>query len=152
MRAGHFRRQHLNLQGRRVLIVEDEALVAMMFEDVLLDAGAEVIGSASSVEEALLLIETATADGGLNAAVLDINLQGAMVSPVADHLAALDVPFVFATGYGKGCDRGLHAARPLLAKPFGPDTLVTTVRDLTAGRWRPALGNGSGSAQSPPPP
>jgi len=134
MRAGHFRRQHFDLQGRRILIVEDEALVAMMFEDVLLDAGAKVIGSASSVEEALLLIETATANGGLNAAVLDINLQGAMVSPVADHLAALDVPFVFATGYGEGCDRGSHSTAPVLAKPFGLDTLVTTVRDLTAGR------------------
>ena len=134
MHARRFSRQHRSLHGRRVLVVEDEALVAMMFEDVLLDAGAEVIGPASSVEEALLLIETATAGGGVNAAVLDINLQGAMVSPVADHLAALDVPFVFTTGYGEGCDRGLHAARPLLAKPFGPDTLVTTVRDLTVGR------------------
>lgn len=134
MHAGHFRRQHLDLKGSRVLVVEDEPLVAMMFEDVLLDAGAKVIGSASSVEEALLLIETAAADGGLNAAVLDINLRGAMVSPVADHLAALDVPFVFTTGYGKGCDRGQHSAAPLLAKPFGPDALVTTVRDLTAGR------------------
>ena len=102
MHAGHFRRQHLNLQGRRVLIVEDEALVAMMFEDVLLDAGAKVIGSASSVEEALLLIETAATNGGLNAAVLDINLQGAMVSPVADHLAALDMPPAEATKLLRG--------------------------------------------------
>jgi len=104
-----------------------------MFEDVLIDAGAKVIGCASSVEEALLMIKTAAGDGGLNVAVLDINLHGAMVSPVADHLAALDVPFVFTTGYGEGCDRGPHSAAPLLAKPFGPDTLVTTVRALTAG-------------------
>ena len=137
MHAGHFRRQHLNLQGRRVLIVEDEALVAMMFEDVLLDAGAKVIGSASSVEEALLLIETAAAAGGVNAATLDINLQGEMVSPVADHLAALGVPFVFTTGYGEGCDRGPHAAAPILAKTFGPDTLVDAVRNLAAGRDAP---------------
>jgi DNA-binding response OmpR family regulator len=134
MHAGHFRTQYPNLQGKRILIVEDETLVATIFEDVLLDAGAKVIGSASSVKEALLLIETAAADGGLNAAVLDINLQGAMVSPVADHLAALDVPFVFTTGYGEGCDRGLHSAAPVLAKPFNLDTLVTTVRNLTAGR------------------
>jgi CheY-like chemotaxis protein len=134
MRAGYFRRQHLDLRGRRVLVVEDEALVAMMFEDVLLDAGAEVIGPATSVEEALLLIEAAAAGGGVHAATLDINLQGARVSPVADHLAALDVPFVFTTGYGEGCDRGLHSAAPVLAKPFGPDTLVTAVRNLTVGR------------------
>jgi DNA-binding response OmpR family regulator len=127
MHAGHFRRQHLDLQGRRVLIVEDEALVAMMFKDGLLDAGAKVIGPADCVKEALLLIETAAADGGLNAAVLDINLQGAAVSPVADRLAALGVPFVFATGYGEDCDRGLHTARPLLAKPFGLDRLVASI-------------------------
>jgi len=134
MHAGHFRRQHLDLQGRRVLVVEDEALVGMMFEDVLRDAGAEVIGPATSVEEALLLIETAAAAGGVNVATLDINLQGAMVSPVADHLAALGVPFVFTTGYGEGCDRGPHAAAPILAKPFGPDTLVSAVKNLSADR------------------
>jgi CheY-like chemotaxis protein len=132
MLAGHFRPQHLNLEGWRVLVVEDEALVGRMFEDVLLDAGAEVIGPATSVEEALLLIETAAAGGGVSAAMLDINLQGAMVSPVADHLAALGVPFVFTTGYGEDCDRGSHSAAPILAKPFGPDTLVSAVRDLAA--------------------
>jgi len=132
MHAGHFRRQHHDLRGRRVLLVEDEMLVAMMFEDVLLDAGAEVIGPATSVEEALLLIEAAAAGGGVDAAMLDINLEGAMVSPVADHLAALGVPFVFTTGYGEHCDRGAHSAAPILAKPFGPDTLVTAVRNLSA--------------------
>jgi DNA-binding response OmpR family regulator len=132
MRAGHFRCQGPTLQCRRVLIVEDEALVAMMFEDGLLEAGAEVIGPAASVEEALLLIDKATAGGGLNAAVLDINLEGAVVSPVADRLAALGVPFVFTTGYGEHCDRGLHATRPLLAKPFDLDRLVAAIRDLPA--------------------
>lgn len=54
------------------------------------------------------------------------------MSPVADRLAALGVPFVFATGYGEGCDRGLHVAAPLLAKPFDPAALIVTVRDLAA--------------------
>jgi len=134
MLAGHFRCQHLNLRGCRVLVVEDEALVGRIFEEVLLDAGAEVIGPAASIEEALLLIETAAAGGGVDAATLDINLQGAMVSPVADHLAALGVPFVFTTGYGEGCDRGPHAAAPILAKPFGPDTLVSAVKNLSADK------------------
>ena len=134
MHAGHIRAQHVGLQGRRVLIVEDEALVAMLFEDGLADAGATVVGTAASVEEALLLIGTAAADGGLGAAVLDIDLQGAMVSPVADHLAALGVPFVFATGCGKGCDLGPHAAAPVLAKPFALDSLVGAIRNLPAAR------------------
>ena len=134
MHAGHFRRQHLNLQGRRVLIVEDEALVAMMVAEGLSDAGAEVVGPASSVNKAMGLIECAATDGRLNAAVLDFNLGGAAVSPVADRLAALGVPFVYATGYGKSCDRGEHAAAPVLAKPFDLDALVTAVEGLAAGR------------------
>jgi DNA-binding response OmpR family regulator len=134
MDAGYFRSHDPVLQDRRILVVEDEALVAIMFEDGLLDAGAQVIGPASSVEEALLLIEGAAADGGLSAAVLDINLQGAAVSPVADRLAALGVPFVFATGYGERCNRGLHAVAPVLAKPFEADKLVAAVSSLAAGR------------------
>ena len=122
------------LHGRRVLVVEDEALIGMLLEDGLLEAGAEVVGPACSVKEALELIDQAAADGGLSAAVLDINLEGEAVSPVADHLAALGVPFVFATGYGEGYNRGLHAAAPILAKPFGGNQVTDIVRDLTAGR------------------
>jgi DNA-binding response OmpR family regulator len=122
------------LQGRRVLVVEDEALIGMLLEDELLRAGAEVVGPACSVKEALELINQKAADGGLSAAVLDINLEGETVSPVADRLAALSVPFVFATGYGEGYNRGLHAAAPILAKPFDGNQVIDFVRDLTAAR------------------
>ena len=122
------------LQGRRVLVVEDEALIGMLLEDELLRAGAEVVGPACSVKEALELINQMAADGGLSAAVLDINLKGETVSPVADRLAALSVPFVFATGYGEGYNRGLHAAAPILVKPFDGNQVTDLVRDLTAGR------------------
>jgi len=122
------------LQGRRVLVVEDEALIGMLLEDELLRAGAEVVGPACSVKEALELINQMAADGGLSAAVLDINLEGETVSPVADRLAALSVPFVFATGYGEGYNRGLHAAAPILAKPFDGNQVIDFVRDLTAAR------------------
>jgi len=122
------------LHGKRVLVVEDEALISMLLEDELLEAGAEVVGPACSVKEALELIDQATTDGGLSAAVLDINLEGETVSPVADHLAALSVPFVFATGYGEGYNRGLHAAAPILAKPFDGDQVTDIVRNLTVGR------------------
>jgi hypothetical protein len=57
-----------------------------------------------------------------------------MVSPVADRLAALGIPFIFATGYAEGCNRGLHAAAPTLMKPFDGDALADVVRSLTAGR------------------
>jgi CheY-like chemotaxis protein len=134
MYVQHFPHPRHTLHGRRVLVVEDEALVAMLMEDGLVDAGAEVVGPAGSVDEALGLIEQVTCDGGLNAAVLDMNLEGATVLPVADRLAALGVPFVFATGYGENCDRGTHAAALILAKPFEPDALVAVVEGLAAGK------------------
>ena len=134
------------LQGRRVLVVEDEALVARMMEDGLLDAGAEIVGPACSVSEALAIIERTVFDGGLSVAVLDINLEGAAVFPVADCLAARGVPFVFCTGYGEGCDLGTHVAAPVLAKPFGPDALVATVNSLVAGTPRCTRGSTLGLA------
>jgi DNA-binding response OmpR family regulator len=122
------------LQGRRVLVVEDEALICMMLEDGLLEAGAEVVGPACSVKEALELIDQVAADGGLSAAVLDINLDGETVFPVADRLAALGVPFIFATGYSKWYNRDLHATALRLVKPFDGDTLADAVRVLIARR------------------
>jgi CheY-like chemotaxis protein len=119
------------LQDKRVLVVEDEALVAMLVEDGLIEAGAKVVGPAASVEEALQLIEGAASDGGLSAAVLDLNLNGQAVSPVADRLAALGVPFLFTTGYRDGRDMGGHAA-PTLRKPFDPEALITTVEALAS--------------------
>jgi CheY-like chemotaxis protein len=119
------------LRDKRILVVEDEALIAMLAEDELLEAGARVVGPAATVGEALRLIEGAAADGGLSAAVLDIKLAGDAVRPVADRLAALGVPFLFATGYGEGCDTGGHAA-PVLHKPFDPHQLVVTVEALAS--------------------
>ena len=122
------------LTGKRVLVVEDEALVSMLVEDELLDAGAKVVGPAACIDDALRLIEAAAADGGLSAAVLDINLGGQQVWPVADRLAALGVPFLFATGYGEGCDTGGHGAAPTLHKPFSPESLVAAVAALASAK------------------
>ncbi|WP_254453568.1 response regulator [Siccirubricoccus sp. G192] len=135
MGLGMFPGCQTTLRDKRILVVEDEAIVAMLVEDGLLDAGAKVLGPASSVGEALQLIERAASDGGLSAAVLDINLNGEAVAPVADRLAALGVPFLFATGYMEGCDTGGHPAAPILYKPFDPTMLVTAVEALaSAGR------------------
>ena len=113
-----------DLSGQRVLVVEDEALVAMLIEDGLIDAGAEVVGTATTVEHALAMIEVAMLDGGLTSAVLDLNLGGQRVQAVADRLVSLGVPFVIATGYGSNCDTGGHTAAPVIHKPFSSNMLT----------------------------
>lgn len=115
-----------SLSGRRILVVEDEALVAMLVEDALLDSGAQVLGPVATVAEALALLGREAPD----AAVLDLNLAGEPSTPVADALAAQKIPFVVATGYGAdGLPPG-HAKVPVLAKPYDPVELTTTLLRL----------------------
>lgn len=112
------------LQGRRIMVVEDEALVAMLVEDALLDAGAVVLGPSATVAEALALLERSDAP---DAAVLDLNLAGETSTPVADALVARGVPFVVATGYGaSGLPSGYEHV-PVLAKPYDPDELTSSL-------------------------
>jgi CheY-like chemotaxis protein len=113
---------------RRVLVVEDEALVAMLVEDALLDAGFEVIGPAATVEEALSLLEAERPD----AVVLDLNLAGETSTPVADLLASRGIPYVIATGYGaSGLPPG-HQHAMVLAKPYDPGDLIAMLGRLCA--------------------
>jgi DNA-binding NtrC family response regulator len=100
--------------GRRVLLVEDEMIVAWLLEDMLADLSCAVVGPAASVDQALAMIDTEAID----VAVLDVNLNGQMSYPVADALAARGVPFAFSTGYQK--DRLVERYRtvPALQKPF----------------------------------
>ncbi len=114
------------LTGRRILVVEDEALVAMLVEDALLDAGALVIGPAATVREAIALLDREEP----HAAVLDMNLAGETSTPVADVLAARGVPFVVATGYGADGLPHAHAAVPVLAKPYDPGELTAALGRL----------------------
>lgn len=138
----HVYRSHecgVDLKGKRILVVEDEALVSILMEDELLGAGADVVGPASSIGDALALVEQAgTARGWIDAAVLDINMNGKHVAPVADRLAALGVPFLFATGYGGEVDTCGHAAAPRVEKPFAATGLVAAVEALSSARTRPA--------------
>jgi CheY-like chemotaxis protein len=107
------------LQGLRVLVVEDEALVSMLLEDMLADHGCEVAATASRIGQALELVR----DGGpeFDAAILDVNLGGEPIFPVAEALAERGLPFVFATGYGAGGLPEVWRARPTLQKPFSHD-------------------------------
>ena len=83
-------------QKRRVLVIEDEALVAMLIEDMIHDSGGEMVGSACRLSDALALAQETQAD----VALLDINLGGALAYPVADVLRQRGVPIVFTSGYG----------------------------------------------------
>lgn len=115
-----------DLRGRSILVVEDEALVAMLLEDALLDAGCTVLGPATSVGQALALLRGARPA----AAVLDLNLSGETSEPVADALVALGVPFIVVTGYGA---EGLpinHRNALVLAKPYNPTELTNTLARL----------------------
>lgn len=112
----------------RVLIVEDEIVVALFLEDILADFGYEVAGVVSRLEEALA--RAAVPD--FSAAVLDVHLNGKDVFPLADRLAELDLPFIFATGYGARGIPERHAGRPVLQKPFLPEDLARALASLTA--------------------
>ena len=108
----------------RVLLVEDEGLVALLIEDLLIDLGCEVVGSCGSIRAALEWLEqAATAPDG---ALLDVNLGGELVYPVAEVLAARGIPFAFATGYGVLPDSRFMGV-PVLAKPMNPAKLKHVV-------------------------
>jgi CheY-like chemotaxis protein len=101
-------------RGKRILVVEDELMIRMLLEDMLGELGYVVAAEAARIDEALDAAQNAAFD----VAILDVNLNGEPILPVADALAARGTPFVFATGYG---ERGLPEAyrdRPTLKKPF----------------------------------
>ncbi|WP_125256963.1 response regulator [Brevundimonas fluminis] len=102
------------LTGRRVLIVEDESLVAMLLETMLEDLGCVAVGPASSVDEGLRLAK----EDGVDVALLDVNVAGTQVFPVAEALEAKGVPLVFSTGYGEGGLPEHWRGRPTVQKPF----------------------------------
>lgn len=100
----------------RLLVVEDEAIVAMLLEDMLRLLGADIVGPVASVAAALQLVEAEV--GRLDGAVLDVNLGIEPVYPVAERLAGLAIPFAFITGYGVSGIDPHYADHPVLEKPF----------------------------------
>jgi len=123
------------LNGLKILIVEDEPIVAMMVEDMLIDLGAEAIGPASTLDGALDLAQT----GGFDAAILDLNLNGERTGGVADILRRRGLPFVFATGYDSGGGVALGGAI-VLQKPYRAEQMETALGKAMAAA---ALSTGS---------
>jgi DNA-binding NtrC family response regulator len=111
-------------------LVEDEMLVAWLLEDMLADLGCAVVGPASSVNQALAMIDVEAID----AAVLDVNLNGQMSYPIADALAARGVPFVFSTGYDKDTLLDGYRTFPVLQKPFHQSELSDTFSKLLTSK------------------
>ena len=103
------------LQGRRVLVIEDESLVAMLLETILDDMGCAVVGPESNIDDGLI---SATTEPSLDAALLDVNVAGREVFPVAEALKARGVPFVFSTGYGEAGLPDHWRGHPTIQKPF----------------------------------
>jgi CheY-like chemotaxis protein len=120
------------LEGIKVLVVEDEFLVAVLIEDILQAAGCVVSGPIPRVSEALAAVDRDTYD----AAVLDVNLGSDRVDPVADALSRRDIPFMFVTGYNASALPGGHGQRPRLCKPFKIADLLDTLTMLVKSKGR----------------
>lgn len=123
------------LPGKRVLITEDEFFLAMWLRQVLEEEGYAVVGPATSVEEAVQLIEKAKPNG----AILDINLKGEMVYPAARELMERGIPFVFATGYSTLDVPTTFRSIPRLEKPVTAEILVRALKEVFRRAYPNAL-------------
>ncbi|WP_114948570.1 response regulator [Microvirga calopogonii] len=112
-----------DITGRRILLVEDEAMIAMLVGDMLEDLGHELVTVATRLEDAL----AAAGNGTFDLAILDLNLAGVLTYPVADVLAGRGIPFIFATGYGSGGLKETYAGWATLQKPFDQQALEYAV-------------------------
>ncbi len=114
----------MSLSCARVLVIEDEALVAMLLEDMLQDIGCGEVELAPRFADGMRAAENGTFD----VAILDVNLDGTSSFPIADRLIARGVPVIFATGYGAHGVDPRYAQMPTLQKPFFFDDLERVVR------------------------
>jgi two-component sensor histidine kinase/CheY-like chemotaxis protein len=129
--GAHGLQHRLGGSGARLLLVEDEALIGAMLKELLLELGFGVVGPLGSLTQALAAAQSEDVSG----AVLDVNLGGEAIYPVAEALSARDIPFVFVTGYSPaGIDRRF-AAIPVIEKPVEPDALRQL---LTRSGFRPS--------------
>jgi CheY-like chemotaxis protein len=133
------------LRGLRVLVVEDEPMVSLALQDTLSDFGCEVVGTAARLQPALDLAD----DLAFDIAVLDIDLGGMRIDPVAEAIAARGLPIVFVTGYGQDA-APRHVPGPVLEKPYEAVHLQRALRKALGtlheeqSGGRPAAGRRSG--------
>jgi two-component SAPR family response regulator len=116
----------MSLLGKRILIIEDEFFLALCVGQVLEEQGCAVIGPATSVQEGLDLIEKTKVNG----AILDINLNGEMVYPVAKELMDRNIPFIFATGYRPLDLPSFYDDVPRLEKPIETGLFIRTLKKV----------------------
>jgi CheY-like chemotaxis protein len=112
----------------RLLIVEDEALISMLIEHTVRELGHEPAACAHSVSAALNLVGEMPQT--IDAAMLDVNLGGSLVFPVAEALSEKGIPFAFLTGYGAGGVPARYAEAPIMQKPFSEDDLASALSML----------------------
>lgn len=122
--------QDIALAGRRILVVEDEFLVAEYLGEILRSAGAEVLGPLGRVSETLEFLRAEP--GRLDAVVLDVNLHGQSSFPIADELVRRGIRFVFTTGYDSGAIEAAYRAYPRCEKPFREEALLAALSPATA--------------------
>jgi DNA-binding response OmpR family regulator len=109
--------------GGSVFLVEDEVMIRMMVADMLEELGYRVVAEAGEINEAIRLAQSAEFD----LAILDVNVNGKVISPVAELITARNRPFIFATGYGSSGLPEEYRNRPALQKPFQIETLARTI-------------------------
>jgi CheY-like chemotaxis protein len=119
-----------DLAGARVLVVEDEMLVSLLIEDILTDSKCIIVGPYDRVPAALEAARTLA----LDAAVLDVNLAGTKVYPVAEMLSARGIPIVLLSGYGAGAAPAEHASWQVCSKPFKSEQLIAILAEQIASR------------------
>lgn len=112
------------LQGTRVLIVEDECVIAMEIECTLKDCGAQVVGSCTTVESAIEQIDRSR---DFDAAILDIDLRGQYAGPVADKLIRVGIPFIITSGYEPKQYGIRFKGVPWLEKPVSPSSIAAAI-------------------------
>jgi len=118
------------LRAAPVLVAEDEFIIALALGEMLEDHGVVVVGPAGRLERAVTMAETAE----ISLALLDVNLRGKPIFPVAEILAARGIPFIFMTGYARADLPPRFADTPMLFKPFNYSTLVRVMAELASPR------------------
>lgn len=113
------------LDGHRILVVEDDYLIAQVLVDMLEEAGAEVVGPFGWVEDTIAFL--GKDEGSLSSAVLDVNLHGSKSYPIADVLISRAVRIVFVTGYGTGVIDSRYADHPRCGKPFNETAVIAAL-------------------------